>query len=34
MTIAMLLSSTVKAAKYRRGLLAFPGALRVNFPPL
>ncbi len=25
MTIAMLLSSTVKAAKYRRGLLAFPG---------
>ena len=25
MTIAMLLSSTVKAANYRRGLLAFPG---------
>ena len=25
MTIAMLLASTVKAAKYRRGLLAFPG---------
>ena len=26
MTIAMLLQSTVKAARYRRGLLAFPGA--------
>jgi methylenetetrahydrofolate dehydrogenase (NADP+) / methenyltetrahydrofolate cyclohydrolase len=26
MTIAMLLKSTVKAARYRRGLLAFPGA--------
>ena len=26
MTIAMLLASAVKAAKYRRGLLAFPGA--------
>jgi methylenetetrahydrofolate dehydrogenase (NADP+)/methenyltetrahydrofolate cyclohydrolase len=26
MTIAMLLESTVKAARYRRGLLAFPGA--------
>jgi methylenetetrahydrofolate dehydrogenase (NADP+) / methenyltetrahydrofolate cyclohydrolase len=25
MTIAMLLASTVKAAKYRRGILAFPG---------
>ena len=25
MTIAMLLASAVKAAKYRRGLLAFPG---------
>ena len=25
MTIAMLLSSTLKAARYRRGLLAFPG---------
>ena len=28
MTIAMLLASTVKAAKYRRGILAFPGAER------
>jgi methylenetetrahydrofolate dehydrogenase (NADP+) / methenyltetrahydrofolate cyclohydrolase len=27
MTIAMLLSNTVRAARYRRGLLAFPGAL-------
>jgi methylenetetrahydrofolate dehydrogenase (NADP+)/methenyltetrahydrofolate cyclohydrolase len=26
MTIAMLLRNTVKAARYRRGLLAFPGA--------
>jgi methylenetetrahydrofolate dehydrogenase (NADP+)/methenyltetrahydrofolate cyclohydrolase len=26
MTIAMLLKSTVRAARYRRGLLAFPGA--------
>ena len=26
MTIAMLLESTVKAARYRRGLLAFPGS--------
>jgi len=26
MTIAMLLASAVKAAKYRRGILAFPGA--------
>jgi methylenetetrahydrofolate dehydrogenase (NADP+)/methenyltetrahydrofolate cyclohydrolase len=26
MTIAMLLRSTIKAARYRRGLLAFPGA--------
>jgi 5,10-methylene-tetrahydrofolate dehydrogenase/methenyl tetrahydrofolate cyclohydrolase len=26
MTIAMLLKSAVKAARYRRGLLAFPGA--------
>jgi methylenetetrahydrofolate dehydrogenase (NADP+)/methenyltetrahydrofolate cyclohydrolase len=26
MTIAMLLRSTVRAARYRRGLLAFPGA--------
>jgi methylenetetrahydrofolate dehydrogenase (NADP+) / methenyltetrahydrofolate cyclohydrolase len=26
MTIAMLLGSTVRAARYRRGLLAFPGA--------
>lgn len=26
MTIAMLLESTLKAARYRRGLLAFPGA--------
>ena len=26
MTIAMLLQSTVKAARYRRGLLAFPGS--------
>jgi methylenetetrahydrofolate dehydrogenase (NADP+)/methenyltetrahydrofolate cyclohydrolase len=25
MTIAMLLASAVKAAKYRRGILAFPG---------
>jgi methylenetetrahydrofolate dehydrogenase (NADP+) / methenyltetrahydrofolate cyclohydrolase len=25
MTIAMLLRNTVKAARYRRGLLAFPG---------
>jgi len=28
MTIAMLLESAVKAAKYRRGLLAFPGGER------
>ena len=28
MTIAMLLQNTVRAAKYRRGLLAFPGARR------
>ena len=26
MTIAMLLQSTLKAARYRRGLLAFPGS--------
>jgi len=26
MTIACLLESTLKAARYRRGLLAFPGA--------
>jgi methylenetetrahydrofolate dehydrogenase (NADP+)/methenyltetrahydrofolate cyclohydrolase len=26
MTIAMLLAGAVKAAKYRRGILAFPGA--------
>ena len=26
MTIAMLLSSTVRAARYRRGLLAYPQA--------
>jgi 5,10-methylene-tetrahydrofolate dehydrogenase/methenyl tetrahydrofolate cyclohydrolase len=26
MTIAMLLRNTVKAARYRRGLLAFPKA--------
>jgi methylenetetrahydrofolate dehydrogenase (NADP+)/methenyltetrahydrofolate cyclohydrolase len=26
MTIAMLLQSTIKAARYRRGLLAFPGS--------
>ncbi len=26
MTIAMLLQSTLKAARYRRGMLAFPGA--------
>jgi methylenetetrahydrofolate dehydrogenase (NADP+)/methenyltetrahydrofolate cyclohydrolase len=28
MTIAMLLRNTVKAAKYRAGLLAFPGERR------
>src|SRR5215218_1243609 len=28
MTIAMLLQNTVRAARYRRGLLAFPGARR------
>jgi methylenetetrahydrofolate dehydrogenase (NADP+)/methenyltetrahydrofolate cyclohydrolase len=26
MTIAMLLRSTIRAARYRRGILAFPGA--------
>jgi hypothetical protein len=26
MTIAMLLQSTLKAARYRRGLLDFPGS--------
>ena len=33
MTIAMLLQNTVKAARYRRGLLAFPGA-RAKVRPL
>jgi methylenetetrahydrofolate dehydrogenase (NADP+)/methenyltetrahydrofolate cyclohydrolase len=28
MTIAMLLANTVRAARYRRGLLAFPGVRR------
>jgi methylenetetrahydrofolate dehydrogenase (NADP+)/methenyltetrahydrofolate cyclohydrolase len=28
MTIAMLLRNTVKAARYRRGVLAFPGVRR------
>ena len=28
MTIAMLLQNTVRAARYRRGLLAFPGRPR------
>jgi len=28
MTIAMLLSNTVRAARYRRRLLAFPGVAR------
>lgn len=32
MTIAMLLANTVKAARYRRGLLAFPGAPRYSAP--
>ena len=34
MTIAMLLQSTLKAARYRRGLLAFPRFLTVPFSPL
>ena len=31
MTIACLLESTLKAARYRRGLLAFPGCIAVPF---
>ena len=31
MTIAILLRNTVRAARYRRGLLAFPGGLTVCF---